>query len=272
MTIGEAAEPGWTPWVVAPCFEVEGDEATVVLRQVSAQVFEVPTTFRFSGLAELADVRALLAGTVEDPALVDAALDDARTFPAGSERTDLASIPRFLTWFENKYGRHTLAAIIHDRLILSGNPNAGALGSDALADRFFRLMLLASGVPLLKAWIMWAAVAMRTRWAAGGVRRWLLIAWVMLATLGIATFVSWIGVVTWNWAAPFGLGATTLLLIAAVMPVLSAPLWGNQYVASGVAAIAALWILPPALFALIGFGIYRLLEATATRIGAALAD
>ena len=270
MAIDGTVEAGWTPWVVAPCFEVAGGEETVVLRQVSAQVFEVPTTFRFAGAGELADVRALLAKDIDDPGEVDAVLDDARTFPACAERTDLASIPRFLTWFENKYGRHTLAAIIHDRLIWSGNPNAGALRSDALADRFFRLMLLASGIPILKAWIMWAAVAMRTRWAARGLRRWLLVAWVLLATIGIATFVAWIGVVAWDWAAPFGLGATTMLLVAVVMPVLSAPLWGRQYVASGVAAVAALWILPPAVFALIGFAVYRVLEAAATRIGVVL--
>ena len=91
-----------------------------------------------------------------------------------------------------------------------------------------------------------------------------------IATFGIATFVVWIGVVAWDWAAPFGFGATTLLAVAVVMPVLSAPLWGRQYVASGVAAIAALWILPPAVFALVGFAIYRVLEAAATRIGTVL--
>ena len=44
------------------------------------------------------------------------------------------------------------------------------------------------------------------------------------------------------------------------------PLWGRQYVVSIVAAVAALWILPPAVLAAAGFGIYRVLEWGTTRV------
>jgi hypothetical protein len=77
-------------------------------------------------------------------------------------QSDLASVPRFLRWFELPYGRHTPAALIHDGLIFDGKPNKGALGSDTAADRYFRYMLAAVGVPFFKRWIMWAAVALRT--------------------------------------------------------------------------------------------------------------
>ena len=40
-------------------------------------------------------------------------------------RSDLASVPRFLRWFELPYGRHTPAALIHDGLIFGGKPNKG---------------------------------------------------------------------------------------------------------------------------------------------------
>jgi len=250
----------WTPWVVDGNFEVAGSSAVVTLCQVTAHDFEVPSTFRFCGDEVLADVADALRAQGADPDDVTAMVDDARTFPASSERTDLASIPRFLTWFENKYGRHTLAAIIHDRLILSGDPNLGALKSDALSDRFFRMMMIAAGVPPLKAWIMWAAVAMRTRWAAQGIRRWSLLLWVVLASAGITMFVAFAGTYAVGWTDPFGLSPGVLGAIALVMPLLSAPLWGKQWGASFVAAIAAVWILPPAVGALAGFFVYRILE------------
>ena len=266
MTTAENID-GWTPWVVDPNFEISGSAATVALRQVTASEFEVPSTFRFCGDETLADIAAAVRLQHPDGADVETMVDDARTFPASSERTDLASIPRFLTWFENKYGRHTLAAIIHDRLILSGDPNRGALQSDTLSDRFFRMMMIASGVPPLKAWIMWAAVAMRTRWAAQGLRRWSLVLWVVLATVGITMFVAFIGAVAFDWTDPFGFSPGIVGAIALIMPFLSAPLWGKQWGASFVAAIAAVWILPPAVGALVGFLVYRVLE---TLVGPAL--
>ena len=261
MTTAENIDE-WTPWVVDPNFEISGSDATVALCQVTASDFEVPSTFRFCGAGGLEAITAALRLQAPDGADVEAMVDDARTFPASSERTDLASIPRFLTWFENKYGRHTLAAIIHDRLILSGDPNRGALQSDTLSDQFFRVMMIAAGVPALKAWIMWAAVAMRTRWAARGLRRWSLLLWVVLATAGITMFVGFVGSVIFDWDDPFGLSPAVLGTIAIVMPFLSAPLWGKQWGASFIAAIAAVWILPPAVGALLGFLVYRVLEAT----------
>lgn len=250
----------WTPWIVDHHFEVQGPSDTVTLCQVTAKDFAVPSTFRFVDRATLESLAESLRTQAEPGADIDAMIDDARTFPESSEQTDLASIPRFLTWFENKYGRHTLAAIIHDRLILSGDPNLGALRSDTLSDRFFRMMMIAAGVPPLKAWIMWAAVAMRTRWAAQGLRRWSLVLWVLLATAGITMFAAFVGTIVFDWDDPFGLSPAVLGTIALIMPLLSAPLWGQQWGASFIAAVAAVWILPPAVGALLGFIVYRILE------------
>lgn len=180
-------------------------------------------------------------------------------------RTDIASIPRFMRWFENPYGRHTLAAIIHDRLIMSGEPNQGALGSDTLSDTFFREMMRTSGVAWLKRWIMWSAVALRTRWAAGGRRRLTLDVWIALAVVGIALFVNVVGSALAGWGSV--LDPWVMLAIAAVLPVVAAPLWGRQLGAGLVAAAVALWILPPAILAAIGFVFYRVFESVVRRLG-----
>ena len=74
-----------------------------------------------------------------------------------------------------------------DELIVD-EANGGALGSDSLADRFFREMMCTSGVPFFKRWIMWAGVALRTRWAAGGWRRWSILGWLLLSVLGVKNF------------------------------------------------------------------------------------
>ena len=43
--------------------------------------------------------------------------------------------------------------------------------------------------------------------------------------------------------------------------------WGKQYGASLVAAIAALWILPAAAFAALGYVVYQSLEFLAEKVG-----
>jgi hypothetical protein len=274
----DAASTGgtWLPWRVSPGsgFEVyvaAGDRPTrpgtgeVRLLQVDPSTFLVVDQFRFTDAAVQAGLEASLVdrGMGRDEAL--RRIDDARTFTPSTENpTDLASIPRFLRWFENPYGVHTLAATIHDELIVPV-PNGGALGSDTLADRFFRQMLATAGVPWLKRWLMWAAVALRSRWAAGGYRRASVVAWLALATAGIAAFAWGAGASSGIWDPP--VPTAVLLTGAVVLPVLAAPLWGKQAGAALVAAVGAAWILPPAIFGGIGYLVYRVLERVAGSLG-----
>ena len=217
--------------------------------QKNATEFDVLTSFRFVGPAALTDLRTELAKTHgRSPAEIEKMIEDATTFEAHVEPTDLASIPQFMRWFTNSYGVHTLAAIIHDRLIRE-KPNAGALGSDTLSDRLFRYMLEAAGVPFFKRWIMWTAVAMRSRWAAGARRQATLIVWLALATFGLSL----------GWYAAFHTNGV-LFLIAAILPGVSAPLWGKQWGASLVAAVAVPWILPAAAVGAGGYCVYAVLE------------
>jgi len=270
--IAEVPDPAdaavsWSPWRVArgSGFEVRDPQGEVGLVQIDPSRFLVTKAFRFSDSAveKMLTDQLVESGKSADDAR--RAVDDARTFTPTSENpTDMASIPRFMRWFENPYGQHTLAAIIHDQLIVN-ELNGGALGSDTLSDRFFREMMRSAGVPLLKRWIMWSAVALRSRWAAGGFTRLKLVIWVVLATCGIAAFVNAAGAALFDWAHPVATGL--LLLIAVVLPFASAPLWGKQYGASLVAAIAALWILPAAAFAALGYVVYQILEFVAEKVG-----
>ena len=63
------------------------------------------------------------------------------------------------------------------------------------------------------------------------------------------------------------MGGFFLFAVALLLPLASAPLWGRQYGASLVAAVAALWVLPAAAFALLGYLVYQVLEWLARRLG-----
>lgn len=262
-TVSERSTDGpWHPWAVAPSsgFESVGRDGHVDLRQVSASKFDVLTRFRFSDDRVVEGWRKRLRrrGVPEDVA--SDMVERARTYdPPRDDPTDLASVPWFMRWFENSYGPHTLAAILHDELIRTA-PNAGALGSDAFADRFFRQMMRDAGVRRVKRWIMWAAVALRTRNAAGGYRQVLLWLWGLLATFGISLLV-W-SVVAWiaDSALPFDRRPWETALFAIGLAIAASALWGKQFGAGLVAAPAALFILPPAIVVGVGYGIYWLLE------------
>ena len=87
----------------------------------------------------------------------------------------------------------------------------------------------------------------------------------MLETIAIILLVLWLlGIVSGYTMGNF---IYILLVIAVVLPFASAVLWGAQYGASLVAAVAALWILPPALLGLLGYLVYRLLEFVFGRLG-----
>jgi hypothetical protein len=167
--------------------------------------------------------------------------------------TDLTSVPKALRWFVGQYGVHTPAAIIHDALI--GGEEVPAGMTDELADRYFRFMLDDLGVRLIRRWLMWAAVALRTRFCAGGLKRVSIVAWVVASAVGMVIAA---------WATLTG--AWLVLLAAVLAPVVFAGLWGRQYGAGVAAAYSAPWILPPTLFGAAGFYLYSGLEHLVDRV------
>ena len=74
--------------------------------------------------------------------------------------TDLASIPGVLLWLVPRFGRHTLAALLHDQLVK-------VLADRQETDSIFRDALGELKVPLLRRWIMWAGVSIGTVAARG---------------------------------------------------------------------------------------------------------
>lgn len=257
----------WVPWRVAPDsgFEVADPSGSVRIVQIDDRRFLVLDAFRFGDRdVERALVQELLDDGLDEVEAVRA-VDAARTFsPREDNPTDLASIPRFMRWFENPYGKHSLAALIHDELI-TDEVNGGRLGSDTLSDRFFREMMRASGVPWLKRWIMWSAVALRTRFAAGGLRRWSVVTWVALSVVGLGGALAAVGAWVLDWPTP--LAPVQLLGIAAVLPIVAAGLWGEQWAASLVFAVTAFWLVPAAAIAGAGWLVYLALERLAAKAG-----
>lgn len=81
------------------------------------------------------------------------------TVPAGFV-TDFASVPRVATWLVPRFGRYTLAAVLHDWLLEVAIGQG--LVSSRDADGLFRRVMRELGVPPVRRWLMWTGV----RWAA----------------------------------------------------------------------------------------------------------
>ena len=265
MVDSSIEDTSWMPWVVAPTsgFEVRDPRGAVGLIQISRSQFLVTQPFRFTDSAAEQKLLEKLVSDGKDEQHARIAVDDARSFTPSENPSDLASIPRYMRWFESSYGAHTLAAVLHDDLIVD-EPNGGPLGSDTLSDTFFREMMKAAGVPWVKRWIMWAAVALRSRWAAGGIRRVSVLVWIVLSSAGITSLFWAVGSALFDWNGP---GVWLLLSIALPLPFVAAVLWGRQYGAGIIAAAAAVWILPAAVVAGVGYVIYLGLERGAKTVG-----
>lgn len=76
-------------------------------------------------------------------------------------QTDLASVPRFLTWLVPRYGLYTKAALIHDHLC-SARPEDNPARDRFEADEIFREAMRELGVGWLRRWMMWGAVTWAT--------------------------------------------------------------------------------------------------------------
>lgn len=104
----------------------------------------------------------------------------------------------------------------------------------------------------IRRWLMWAAVAARTRSKSGLPKLLGLVVWALASLAGMAAAI--VAVVTQSWP---------LLLMTALAPFVFAVLWGRQYGAGLVAALAAPWLVPPTVFGAAGFGVYAVLEGVA---------
>ncbi len=231
------------PW--SDSFKVDGGISGNVVRfsQISATRFALQSSLIYLGDTGL-----------EEKGLSDAQLAEIRLVsPDRLPITDLASVPDWATWLVPKYGLYTPAALIHDRLTTNSNktPITGITRQDA--DRYFRFMLRDLGVPFGRRWVMWTAVALHTRYLDVVWRKLSVILWFLLAFLGMASFGY--GVIENAWP---------VIAVASLVPLPASFLWGKQYIAGLIAAYIAIpWILPPSIFVLVFYGIFKLIERAA---------
>lgn len=264
-------QDGWRPWAVCPQggFEVFGPEllGRVPLNQFNDRNFYVGARFRFANDAVKERVVGHLRkiGVFADDGQRSEAFDLAADYPlpadgSDGEATDLASIPRPLRWLLDSYGTHTLAAVLHDKLIVRQRDD-GALKSDVVADRFFREMLHACGVPLFLRWTAWSAVALRTRWAAGGWKKIKVVLWGLASLAGMGGTVG---------IAAGGHPVWALLYGVALLGV-SGALWGRQWGAAIFAAIALPLVIPALIVVLVAMGALGALDTVGRRFDKPLA-
>lgn len=159
-------------------------------------------------------------------------------------KSDFASIPRFMSWLVSRHGRHTAAALVHDRLV-----NRGVSFEDRkVADLRFRHMMDDLEVPPVLSRVMWAAVTLATRRedrrAKAGIYGWAALALVGLALLAVGT----VTLTPW------------MIVLALLGPFFAATLWGNQYWAGLVAGLALPVVVLPAVASLLGYWAYWLIE------------
>jgi hypothetical protein len=121
--------------------------------------------------------------------------------------TDLASVPFFLQWLVRSYGRHTMAALVHDELWES----TSTIPQLRRANRLFRHAMWELGVAWARRWLMWAAVTL--------------------------------GMLTRKWPGRLVLGVWAVALVAAGGTIAAANgtmlSWSRMWVVVGIAAVVA---------------------------------
>jgi Protein of unknown function (DUF1353) len=202
-----------------------GEPASFVFEQISDKDFRIPEGLGFQ----------------YNPTDEDAIAITHDTLPS----TDFASIPRYMSWFVSRYGRHTPAALVHDELVTDGME----FEARKRADRLFLQMLDDLDVPPVQSRVMWTAVTLATRFRGPLVAKAGVVLWAVLAAAGIGALV-W-GLVTLN---PW------LIVAAVVAPAVAALLWGGQRSAGLIAGYALPVIAAPALGSLVGYWIYWVIE------------
>lgn len=105
--------------------------------------------------------------------------------------TDLASVPAVFTWLVPKSGRHLPAAIVHDAMIGDRQFAPTPLAISAVeADRIFRDAMADAGTGVVRRWLVWAAVTLRTMATRDGTSQvaivrvyYMIQVWIMLVSI-----------------------------------------------------------------------------------------
>lgn len=166
-------------------------------------------------------------------------------------RTDFASIPRFMTWFASRYGRHTPAALVHDQLV---RPGIGFAERTRADDRFLEMMDQLD-VPPVRRSVMWSAVTLATRWSSGWRTRIGILVWGLAAACGLVVLVA--GIATGHpWWCVASLAA----------PAPASLLWGKGFRAGLIGGYALPVVVIPALASIAGYSLYWIIEEGVRRL------
>ncbi|MDQ5822462.1 MAG: DUF1353 domain-containing protein [Actinomycetota bacterium] len=137
-----------------PFWKLESEETPdILLKQVSPNAFQLMQGFRYQGPTDEAKVYEVPPHDLTEP-------------ERKGNSSDLASVPRYLWWFVASHGRHTLPALLHDRLVR----DRAQAPDRSEADLVFRYALRESGVSWLRRRLMWVAVTLGTMWEKSKLR------------------------------------------------------------------------------------------------------
>jgi hypothetical protein len=207
--------------------------------------------------------------------------------------SNFASVPRFLTWLIPRYGRHSMAALLHDHLqrhLRKGSdPEVEGTVTWDEADVIFRDAMRDTRVPLVRRWLMWAAVSLRSVFHSGPLGKVAVVGWVaVFAALGLGWPLGLLsiavrgrfGEMISDGLAPaverlFGPAAGTfvvewsaliLMLAALVLPVLLSPLLLGRWRLGLISGLGLALVAFPALLAVIFGAGYLAVEWLAERV------
>lgn len=212
----------------APFFSPDGSQpARFVLAQIGDSDFAVEEGFAYRGSGDEVEVSA--------ETLVS---------------TDLASIPWFMSWFVPVHGRHTPAALVHDRLVGAAGGAPDPRSARVEADDVFIEAMRATDVALLRRNLMFSAVTLATRFSGGATARVGAAAWVTSSLAGTAALL---------WA--LSQGRWWLTFASLLAPLAGGLLWGWRNRRQGMLAGYAVWlVVVPALACLVAYGLYWIAE------------
>jgi hypothetical protein len=207
--------------------------------------------------------------------------------------SNFASVPRFLTWLIPRYGRHSMAALLHDHLQRhlrrSSEPEVEGKVTWDEADVIFREAMRGTRVPFVRRWLMWAAVSLRSVFHSGPLGKIAVVGWVAvfvalglgwpLALLSIAVrgrfgeaisggLAPAVGRVFGHAAGAFVVDWSALILVVAalVLPVLLSPLWLGRWRLGLISGLGLALIAFPALLAVIFGAVYLAVEWVVERM------
>lgn len=206
-------------------------DADIVLRQVTSNNFHLEESFRF-----------------QHPSAPDVVVERGGV-------TDLASVPRFLTWLVPRYGRHSLPALLHDQLVVEGmDPDVREQ-----ADTTLREAMGSTKVPLVRRWSMWAAVSVATHWLRPLKSKVLVVVWILLYLAAAADILLRL---FGRQPIPAASSGTAIAIIV-VSPVVLSVVWGRRYLVGLITAYSILVLLAPLAVVLLTLLIYWLAEGVA---------